>query len=148
MNHLCALKHPATGKWAYCRNGVPTGYCDNGRVLTTDQEFLKNACGGETAYERYIQPHREAAKAGKYHDGGHETEEEARECYKQYTLDFNLRFKEDSENASQQHRCRVCNSWTSGYVQIGGYELIILCAEHRNRETVATLFEVGEIWES
>ena len=148
MNHSCALQHKVTGKWAYCRNAIPTGYCDNGRHMAMKPEIAVQYGGSIERYEEEMKPHREAFVAGKYHDGGHETEEEAQECYKQYVLDFRLRFQEDRENASQQHRCEVCKAWTSGYVQIGAYRMHMLCAEHRNRDTVATLFDIGESWES
>jgi hypothetical protein len=71
----------------------------------------------------------------KYHGTGHETPEEAVECYRQYLLDQELRFYQDSPEADTQHRCAECQAWTSGWAEVGyGIgRLIHLCADHRVR---------------
>jgi hypothetical protein len=117
MNYYDARQSKLTGRWDFtCKNNDkiwPTGYCAGPKVAEGH-------------------PH-----VDKFHDGGHDTEEEARECYRQYLLDNELRFS-DGEGASSQHRCRVCNEFTSGYGELN-HALFPLCDKHRTREEVEKL---------
>lgn len=122
------------GNWDYTRNYRPVGYCrpyeeiDAERYGITEEECAKYQ---ETSH--------------KHHDCGHATEEEARECYKQYLLDHNLKF---NVMENQQNKCRVCKAWTQNYVEIGN-NLFILCSDHCDSETIRTLFAAPqESWSS
>jgi hypothetical protein len=73
----------------------------------------------------------------KFHTDGHETREEALECYRQYQLDNELFF--GKELLDSQARCIECGEWTQLMVQVGyGVgRVFVLCEKHQNRETVA-----------
>jgi hypothetical protein len=75
-------------------------------------------------------------------DGGHETAQEARDCYKRFLLDQRLHL--DRQMTNQQNRCVAagCDRWTSGYAEVD-QRIFILCDEHRTREVVESLFTVG-----
>lgn len=83
-----------------------------------------------------------------YHDDGHDTVEEACECYKRYQLDNHLDL--DGQMQGQKRKCAVegCEEWTQGIVTIEGWQRFVLCDEHRTRETVEKLYSVGETWSS
>lgn len=131
MNYYAARQREKTKKWDYtCRNDGqiwPVGYCA-GRLV----DVMKVP----------------EDKREPYHEDGHETAEEAQECYKRYVLDNDLRL--DSKMSGQQRRCEAdgCEEWTQGLATIRGGQMFVLCDEHRNRETVEGMFSVGEIWSS
>jgi len=146
MNHKCAMQKK-DGSWIYTYNGVPYGYCREFNEWS-DERINQIFGGDKDAYEHFVAPYR--ANKDQFHNDGHATKEEALECYKKYTLDFDLRFREDKENANTLNRCQYpdCKEYTSGYANVGAYNMIILCKNHRNRECVSELYEVGESWES
>jgi hypothetical protein len=131
VNYYAARQREKTKKWDYtCRNDGriwPVGYCAGRHV-----EVLQ-------VPEDEREP---------YHDHGHETAEEARECYKHYQLDNELHL--DIKMASQQRKCEAdgCGAWTQGMARVGGHVSFVLCDEHRNRENVEKLYSVGESWTS
>lgn len=116
------------GRWDYTRNGAPTGYCCEYRDI--DPKFATDA-----QIEQY------RATAHKHHTSGHETELEARECYKEYLLDHGLNL--DREMSHAQHKCRVCGEWTSKFAEIGN-QLIVLCEQHNNRGEVEKIFQAPD----
>jgi hypothetical protein len=132
MKYYAARQRATTKKWDYiCMNDGQrwaVGYCSGKYPTVQDDESLE---------------HREC-----YHEDGHETAEEARECYKRYMLDNRLHL--DGKMANQQMRCQVeqCDAWTQGTARLGGYTSFTLCDEHRNRETVEKLYDVFESWSS
>jgi hypothetical protein len=138
MNHLKARKRESDGRWDYtsARDGFAgaIGYCHafiglEGQPYASDEEAAR---------------HRESA--GKYHTDGHATEEEARECYKGYLLDH---ARYDGRDPNAQHRCKECGEFTQGFAEVPfAYVLVVLCDEHRNRETFAKHVSVGEAWQS
>lgn len=73
---------------------------------------------------------------------GHDTAKEAREHYRQYRLDKELRFVDDNPKADTKHRCEVdgCENFTSGRIDIGAWLTWYACAEHRNRENAEVLY--------
>ena len=152
MNYSAARQRK-DGRWDWTRNGHADGYCYAWKEWG-DEQVARVFGSGERARERYeefAKPYRAAAAAGKFHDTGHETKEEAVACHKAFELDFNLRVREDDPEARSQHRCRFpgCNAWTSGYVQIGAYCIIQLCADHRTREAVEQVYQHGDQrWDS
>ena len=100
--------------------------------------------GDKEEYEQYITPYRLAKD--KFHDGGHLTAEEACECYKNYVLDFNLRYYDDEENARQPYKCEYpkCKSYTSGGIRIiESIQNFDLCQEHRNKNCISELLKIG-----
>ena len=141
MNYSCASKR-TDGHWDYTRNGRATGYCREYQPIPED--------GGGIGPELAKQENEKmSAVKDKFHCGGHETEDEACECYKQYLLDTQLRLQTDEPtNARQQFKCRICGKWTACHAQVGAYQIYCLCPEHQTKEHVASLVEVGESWES
>lgn len=76
-------------------------------------------------------------------DGGHETEQEARDCYKRYLLDNRLRLDGDLEHTQKKCEFAGCDCWTSRYAEVD-MRMFSLCDEHRTREVVEKFFSVGE----
>lgn len=79
---------------------------------------------------------------------GHDTDEEACNHFKEYLLD-NITYKEDSEDPHHLRRCKHvgCKNMTDGYAANHMYyKLFTLCKEHRNKESIAPLLSVGEMW--
>lgn len=142
MNHLCARQRQSDNRWDYTYNGVAWGYCreyeplaEDGRVISAEMAEQHNA---------QMEP-----LIGNFHADGHATEKEACDCYKRYMLDTALRLQtEEPANASQQNKCRICQKWTACHAGVGPYFLVTLCPEHQTRESVESVYEVGENWQS
>jgi len=137
VNYYSA-KQRKDGKWDYtCQNDnfiYPVGYCHlpdvTNEVYNLFPEDVK--CITENS--------------DKFHECGHETQEEAEECYKQYILDFQLRLKTEDKNT--QRKCQVCGEWTT-LLAIVDTKMFQLCDEHNNRDEVEKLYgKVGMIWTS
>lgn len=81
----------------------------------------------------------------KYHADGHATAEEAVACFQQYELDHRTRYypptPEREAEATEQHRCQVCQAWTVGSAIVGQSRHLYLCPEHCNRESVEKLLK-------
>jgi len=125
MNYYTTSQRQSDNKWDYTRNNRPVGYCRPYEKIDTERYGLTEEECSE--YEK---------TSHKHHDCGHDTEEEARECYKQYLLDHNLRF---GKMSNQKNKCRVCEEWTQGYAEIGN-TMFVLCENHSNEESVSSLF--------
>lgn len=156
MNHDAPRKK-TDGTWGYTSandgNVHAIGYCAPFYEFKPETIAMLYGDGedGKARYEAYIAPYREANEAGKYHDGGHATPEEACECYKTYLLDFHLRFFEGPNHPDMLCRCSApdCEEFTAGVGEItGGIRSWSLCPAHRTREVVAGLLKVGESWHS
>jgi hypothetical protein len=81
--------------------------------------------------------------------GHHETEAEARECYRDYLLDNELRFRNPADPATLR-KCEVagCGVFTGGSAELS-LRTWVLCDAHRNRAEVEKLFgPVGQIMSS
>jgi hypothetical protein len=52
--------------------------------------------------------------------------------------------------SSTQRECEVCGAWTQTVAEVGPglMEIHVLCDQHRNRETLATLVQVGDVMSS
>lgn len=79
---------------------------------------------------------------------GHDSEDEARSHYRDYLLD-SLSFVDGPSDPDTLYRCEFdgCKERTAGVAETGPGKLLVwfLCAEHRNRESVAHLMpEVGD----
>lgn len=80
----------------------------------------------------------------KFHDDGHPNAEACNECKKEYDLDHRLAFHDDRPDPESMHKCVVCGTFTSGQGWLGPWFTWWLCKDHRNRETVATLYTIGD----
>lgn len=129
MNYYEAKQRKSDGRWDYTRNNEPTGYCC--RFREYNQEFVEKFHISEEEVDKHN------SFAHKYHSGGHETEQEARECYKQYLLDHQLRFWKTKD---EQRKCQICKQWTQNVAEIG-CRMFTLCDEHNNCEEVSGLFD-------
>lgn len=154
MNHD-GPRERTDGTWGYTTNNshftIGIGYC---RPL---EEFSETTIeclwgGDRDRYGAYMTPYREAAAAGKFHDGGHASAGEACDCYKQYLLDFHLKFFPEVSDPKHLDKCQVdgCEVFTSGHGEcgIGFSDHWHLCADHRNRQAVEPMIKVGESWHS
>lgn len=127
MNYYDAKQRLSDGRWDYTCNNRPTGYCRPYEEI--DPQIIPVS---ESQLEEY------RATAHKHHSHGHATEQEARECYREYLLDHSLSLGRKMSN--QQLKCKSCGEWTQGFAEINN-EIIVLCDQHNNRPTVETLFE-------
>jgi hypothetical protein len=142
MNYDQARQREGTKKWDYTRRNddhiYPLGYC--GRYSWAEPyDPTKHYWIDKDHYER-LKAEGDLFK-DKYHTTGHDTPEEACECYKEYLLDSSLDL--NRETADTQHKCEKCGAWTTKMAMVDRWSLYHLCDEHRNRETVAELFSVG-----
>jgi hypothetical protein len=123
MNYFQARQRKESKRWDFtCKNDGriwPVGYCAGKKI-------------GESA---------DPPTSDKYHDDGHETEAEARECYKQYVLDNELHF-DAREDSRSMHVCAYpgCDEFTKGIATLGCARMWPLCDEHRNKEAVSELY--------
>jgi hypothetical protein len=95
----------------------------------------------------------------RFHRDGHETAEEACDCYKAYLLDIRLhltRWEHKTEGGEDVlpgvlHICDApgCTAYTSNHASVGGAgPSWALCDEHLTREVVEGLLTVWESWHS
>lgn len=136
MNTLKPMQRKNDLKWDYTCNGIPTGYCRPYRDMS-DIPMSENR---RAQFQ---------AMAHKHHDHGHETAQEAADCYKDYLMDHRLQFSRGSNNT--QRKCKVCGEWTQKWAQIDAYEIMHLCDKHLNRESVEKLYTLSgedEMWSS
>jgi len=129
MNYYEPKQRKSDGRWDYTRNNHPTGYCHAFREF--DKEFVENFHISASEVEKHN------SFANKYHADGHESADEACECYKQYQLDHQLQL--DHEDPNEQRKCQVCGEWTTKFATLD-YSIFQLCDEHRTREEVEKLY--------
>lgn len=73
---------------------------------------------------------------------GHADKEGAYQHQKEYLLDT-ARF--DGAFVDAQRPCEICKAWTSKFADDSSGGKHILCDEHRNREGLAQILEVGDV---
>lgn len=139
MRHYAPNQRQNDGKWDYTcsRDGIthPVGYCSPYREFDTNLIHVS-----ESQIQEY------AATKDKHHSHGHDTEEEACECYRQYNLDHRLRLNRTWQG--EKHECVVCKEWTQGYAEID-MKTWDLCEQHNNRAEVEKLYQAPSwSWES
>lgn len=129
----------------------PVGYCGRSILATAkiveedDTLFLVNDSGFKipTSQEN-IDKHKKF-KDKHHHPEGHNTPEEACECYKEYQMDNNLSFvKVELGNADTHRKCEVerCNIMTASYAMINSIQRWDICIGHLNKEEVEKLYKV------
>jgi hypothetical protein len=141
MNYYQARQREKDGRWDYTKRNDddihPVGYCAGWREWLTLANLTEEANEHyKRQWEAKVLLHRD-----KYHSDGHQTPEDAAECYKRYLLDQQLSL--GRENHSSMHKCRVCGEFTHLFAEIDS-QVWILCEHHNNRETVETLFEAPQ----
>ena len=139
VNYLKARQRAVDKRFDYTQMNDkivwPIGYCAGYREYTLEE---RNAfCMSDKWYEEY------ESRKSQYHADGHVDAEEACECYKRYLLDSSLHYGVDTKK-----KCEVCKEWTDKRTMIGGYTSFVLCETHTTRAVIASLFTVGESWES
>ena len=87
--------------------------------------------------------------------GPHPTREDAEECYKKHLLEQAQFVDANPQRLNgyirETYLCVVpnCEAESTTIAAINGnYRRWRLCSDHSNRETLASLFTVGESWES
>ena len=144
MNYYKARQRQSDGKWDYtCGHDgggmypvYPIGYC-TALPNITDASIYPFSPEEIQLFQENV---------SKFHTSGHNTPEEACECYKQYCLDFHSRF--GIEDNHVQKKCKVCGEWTTLYALVDS-SVFQLCEKHNNRDEVEKLFKTpGEIWSS
>lgn len=145
MNYYEALQRQTDKRWDYTRRNdghvIPVGYC-RGWDESTREELVEQH--GTDRGEMFHQAQEERrVHQDRYHDDGHETAEEACECYKRYLLDNRVNF-EFGTTEDTQHRCEVegCENWTQKVAMVD-HRTYNLCDEHRNMEALEGLVVVG-----
>lgn len=143
MRHYSAIQR-SDGKWDYTCGNRATGYCHD--YMPMVEQLAK--------YMSKQQLDNFEANKDKYHSCGHDSKQEACNCYKQYNLDHYLTFTDDKPKSDvstyvyTQYKCEICGDWTNGHADVGYYVRFNLCASHRSREFVERLYSVNESWES
>jgi hypothetical protein len=150
MNYKDARQRKTDLRWDYTnhnnRTGTgPIGYCGGWAEFSEETIQMFYPGGRESPHFQKEDEARRRFK-DKYHSDGHATKEEAYACYKEYCLDHELVL--DLRMSGEQRPCKVCGAWTQGLARVGAMRYFTLCDEHRTREEVAKLFEVGESWGS
>jgi len=109
---------------------MAAGYCQGWRDWSEDE---REDLGYSEEYFERLEAHKD-----KFHEDGHETAEEACECYRQFLLDVELDLSAFMPDTMK--RCEVCQEFTQGLARIGDVEFV-LCDSHRNRDRVEELFD-------
>lgn len=140
MNYYEAKQRQTDKRWDYTRNNRPTGYCCE--YLPVVSEIIPIGEAESKEYQEAKEHQDQEAKeysdtAHKHHTGGHETEKEACECYKEYRLDHHLSL---NRTMSSQQKCRICGEWTQKFAEVNLSCIFTLCDKHNNRETVEGLY--------
>lgn len=132
MNYYEPKQRQSDGRWDYTRNNLPTGYCREFKPF--DKEFVEKYHISELDAEKHN------GFSHKYHSDGHNSSDEACDCYKEYQLDHQLQL--DHEDKNQQRKCQVCGEWTTKFALLD-CSIFQLCDEHRNREEIAKLYKAA-----
>jgi len=141
LNTYTILQRKSDGRWdvTYKNNGIvrPYGYCH--AFVPLDK--MPNLILPDKAIE---ENKKYEASAHKYHSHGHETKEEAAECFRQYLLDHYLNLN-GWDNESLRHKCAICDAETEFSAEITmTNNSWCLCKKHLNRESVESLFNIGK----
>ncbi len=108
----------------------PVGYCAGYETIAVDESI--------------ITPQEWIDKNEKYKDNfhthGHNTEEEAAECYRKYQLDFSLVL--NNPPSSNYRKCKVCEKLTNNVARLG-MKHWYLCEEHNTREEIEKLYNIS-----
>lgn len=130
MNYEQARERKADGRWDWTnmRDGLiwATDYCAGFKPYAEICAALgmPNSPKAAERHDRY---------KDKYHTDGHATREEAERCHYDYQIDHAREFKIGPDT---QRKCAYpdCEAWTQNGLQIGNYELYLLCDGHRDRD--------------
>ena len=133
MNYYEPKKRKEDDRWDYTRNNRPTGYCKEFKEF--EAEFVEDYKISEEEIDKHNQ------FAYKYHTHGHDSKEEACDCYKEYQIDHELRL--GCKMSGQQMQCKVCEEWTQMFAEIG-CKMYVLCEDHNNREEVEKFYRAPE----
>jgi len=137
-----------TGLWLYtCRNDGRTwsvGYCSPWQSCPDCHGRSCRNVPVNTRLESYDCPLCEDTGCVRVAKPcpGHPTKEAAEEHYRQYLLDTAIY---EGAWAEVQHKCVVCQKWTSRYASYGPGKIscVDLCDEHCNRAGLEPFVAVG-----
>lgn len=143
MNFFAPRQRASDGRWDYTHeNSAGTfsvGYCAGWVEYTPEQMRDKFT---NDFIEMLMQQQEQSKKnIAKYHIDGHKTASEAIRCYRNYTLDTQLRL--DIKLFETQKKCAVCAAWTDGVAEVDHFTRFILCDTHRIRDIVEEMFLDG-----
>ena len=144
MNYYEALQRATDKRWDYTRRNdgrtSPIGYC-RGWDESTEERLVARL--GDFGKMTFVEQEGRRAHQGRYHEDGHETSDEACECYKRYLLDndVNLEFGTTEDT---QHRCEYegCEAWTQTVAMVNS-RTYNLCDDHRNLKSLEDVVVVG-----
>lgn len=122
------------GKFDYtCKNHMQVwaiGFCQGWENIPESKR--ENMGMSDKFYERLL------ANKSRFHEDGHDTPEEAIDCYREYQLDVLTDY--EAELKDTKKKCEVCGEWTQGVARVKQVnEEIVLCDEHRTRHVVNEL---------
>jgi hypothetical protein len=141
MNYYQARQRKISKRWDYTvmNDGHirPLGYCIPWDRL---ERAFKDAPFDADADLRHL-----AEFKDEYHDDGHETEEEAEECYKNYLLDHRLKFMEvgpaEGYTRLPEFPCLECAAPTAVICEVDGRRVGALCGDHQTKDVVSKHFK-------
>lgn len=140
MKHYQPRQRLSDGRWDYCCEDMPTGYCCPFFDWRETPALAHMDFSDEDPKVVAM-----IANRDKHHTNGHETSEEACECYRQYLLDHRVH----ELTADEARACEECGEWTDHLVEIVNFQIMHLCEKHSSREFVEKFARrVGESWVS
>lgn len=136
MNYYQARQRESDKRWDFTvRNDDDiraVGYCHPYESWSEEKArefgvpFASQACA------------RSASFAHRHHADGHETAEEATECYREYLLDHKAQYFQSYPN--QQYPCKTCGKSTTYFATVDNQSWY-LCADHNHSVEVRKLFK-------
>lgn len=130
-----------TGRWRYCirndRLGARAiGYCSLVELCPK--------CHGQVDIDSICEECQNSGLVLKEDScPGHPTPDAACEHQKKYEIDH---ADLDGYRSQVQHRCLVCQGWTNRFARVGVGNTICyaLCDQHRDKESLEQIHQVGE----
>lgn len=132
------------GRFDYvCTNGAGTfaiGYCFNGEkpffALSWNElsDVVKSMYRDQEHWD--FEKAKHAERLHEYHNNGHETAEEAIQCYARYEV-LEHSFRHEDKEAMK--KCAVCDIWTKHRVLVGQSREYVICLPCDSEEAILKL---------
>lgn len=141
MNYYKARQRDKTKRWDFTRRNddiiLPVGFCAGWHESTPASlaHLDKGVSGALLAEQEKQRPFQKC-----FHKDGHDTEAEARACFRAYLLDIKLDLKGHVIEPTPKCNVKGCAKGARE-VRAGNYHYWYLCETHRTREVVEGLLE-------
>lgn len=136
MNHYEPLQRKPDGRWDYTRRNdddvQAVGYCRPFVAWSKETAATFGVPFGSNWMAKA------ASFAHKHHSTGHDTAQEAAECYAEYLLDHSAQYL--CSYVNEQRPCLYCKKYSEFYATVK-QETFDLCLEHNNSIYLRSYFE-------